>query len=307
MDPKELSYLSAVAKYKGLNKASEAVFITPSALSKYISNLESKYQVKLFDRVGKQFILTYAGERYIYWLEQQVDIQYRLENEMLDIAESRAGRFKVGIPTNFTTQYFIANVASEFQKKYSNVEIDIIEKPGHDICKLQAENRLDFSLAAIDTMITNINYQYLFNEEVGIVTKKEDPLVKKAVHKSGFKYPWIPIELLKNRPFAFPEEQQQMNSIIANIIYDSDIHIIPRIRTSTVISQMDCVLHGNTLAIMPETLVQLGEHSEHLTMLSFGNRPVSRKWMLFYHKDHFISSLLKELMDLTIKKYNNIL
>lgn len=307
MDLKELTYIAAIAKYNSLSKASEAVFITPSALSKFISNLESRYKIKIFDRVGKQFTLTYAGERYLYWLEQQAKILEKMETEISDIADARDGKFKIGIPTTCTTQYYIENVAAVFQKKYPNIELDIIESYGNDLCKLQGDNQLDYSLGVIDNITENIIFQYLFDEEIGIAIKKDDPLAKKAIKKNGFKYPWISINSIEKRPFVFPHDFQQMSFVIADIFRSAGINLKPQIRSSTAMSQIDCVAYGNVLAIVPETLVRLGWYNDQLTLLSFGDKPLLRRWTLFYHKDHFISKPLKELMDLTIEKYKNIL
>lgn len=47
--------------------AAEELFISPSALSVYISNLEKYLGVRLFERTGrgKAFVLTSIGEEYV--------------------------------------------------------------------------------------------------------------------------------------------------------------------------------------------------------------------------------------------------
>ena len=65
MNVKEQQYVCELARCRNLTKAAQNLFISQPALSIYISNLENSLGVKLFERIGKSFILTYAGERYV--------------------------------------------------------------------------------------------------------------------------------------------------------------------------------------------------------------------------------------------------
>ena len=62
MNLKEQEYVCALAENGTITAAAKELFISQPALSIYINNLEKSLGVQLFERVGKQFILTYAGE-----------------------------------------------------------------------------------------------------------------------------------------------------------------------------------------------------------------------------------------------------
>ena len=62
---RNVEYILEVARCGGITRAAENLFITPSALSKYVIALEDQLQVKLFHRIGKSFVPTKAGEYYI--------------------------------------------------------------------------------------------------------------------------------------------------------------------------------------------------------------------------------------------------
>ncbi|MGN8762742.1 LysR family transcriptional regulator [Oribacterium sp. HCP3S3_B9] len=65
MNLKEQQYVCTLARCRNLSRAAEALFISPSALSVYISNLEKNLGVPLFKRVGKEksFVLTSIGDQ----------------------------------------------------------------------------------------------------------------------------------------------------------------------------------------------------------------------------------------------------
>ena len=55
---KSIEYILEVARCRGITKAAENLFITPSALSKYIISKERELGLPLFHRVGKEFVPT---------------------------------------------------------------------------------------------------------------------------------------------------------------------------------------------------------------------------------------------------------
>lgn len=50
MDLKHLEYLLEIAKYENISQAAKHLYVTASALSKYLNNLEQKLKLPLFIR-----------------------------------------------------------------------------------------------------------------------------------------------------------------------------------------------------------------------------------------------------------------
>ena len=75
---KTIKYVLEVARCGGIAKAARNLFITPSALSKYIIQKEDELGVKLFARDGNKFTLTYPGERYVEMLREAENLQEKM-------------------------------------------------------------------------------------------------------------------------------------------------------------------------------------------------------------------------------------
>lgn len=75
MDFRELSYITAIAKYQNITKAAEALYISQPSLSKFLSNTESELGLKLFVRADKKYIPTYTGKRYLEYAHQILEIK----------------------------------------------------------------------------------------------------------------------------------------------------------------------------------------------------------------------------------------
>ena len=65
MNLKEQQYVCTLARCQTISKAAEELYISPSALSVYISNLEKYLGISLFLRTGRSFVLTPIGEEYV--------------------------------------------------------------------------------------------------------------------------------------------------------------------------------------------------------------------------------------------------
>lgn len=80
MNLKEQQYVCALARCQSLSRAAEELFISPSALSVYISNLEKYLGVRLFERTGrgKAFVLTSIGEEYVVRAEKMLGAEGRI-------------------------------------------------------------------------------------------------------------------------------------------------------------------------------------------------------------------------------------
>ena len=79
MNLKEQQYVCTLARCQSLSRAAEELFISPSALSVYISNLEKYLGVRLFERTGrgKAFVLTSIGEEYVVRAEKMLELNLR--------------------------------------------------------------------------------------------------------------------------------------------------------------------------------------------------------------------------------------
>ena len=70
MNPRASQYIQTLAQFGSITRAAGHLYITPSALSRYISTVEKEVGTQLFSRIGNHFVLTYAGERYVEWCRQ---------------------------------------------------------------------------------------------------------------------------------------------------------------------------------------------------------------------------------------------
>ncbi len=212
---REIEYILEVSKHESILKASKNLFITPSALSKYIKQTEEKYGVRFFDRVGKKFTLTYAGERYLYWLHQQERVITNMENELYNIAGSQSGRIRVGIQSTLA-RFWLNHVLVPFKAAYPDINVELIDDINPEIARMINNNELDFVILQEDnSYLQNTIYQHLVMAHLVVASSKNnDKLQQCSQQKRHHKYPWIPLDKLDGILFVLPSTIQTFVKIL---------------------------------------------------------------------------------------------
>lgn len=88
MDTHTLQAFLAVAEQQSFSKAAERLFLTQSAVSKRIAQLEEQLDSKLFDRIGRTVSMTEAGQAL---LPRARDILLQFDDARRAISNLNAG------------------------------------------------------------------------------------------------------------------------------------------------------------------------------------------------------------------------
>lgn len=79
MNLQQLYYFKKIAECQQYTKAAEELHLTQAALSYAVSNLEQELEVKLFDRKGRNLLLTPCGEAYLACVRDAIQMLDRGE------------------------------------------------------------------------------------------------------------------------------------------------------------------------------------------------------------------------------------
>lgn len=122
MSLRGLRTFCVAARHESFSDAASALFITPSAVSHQIKNLEEELHLKLFDRSARDMRLTGAGEsiyQQIHPLIDQVDaIVGSFKNDVVRSA------IRLSVQPFFASEYFVPRLG-EFTEKHPEIDIQV--------------------------------------------------------------------------------------------------------------------------------------------------------------------------------------
>ena len=116
-----LRTLDAISKLGNMHAASEAMNVTPSAVSHQLRNLEEMLNIKLVRRAGRRTELTSAGNRYLTQIRKALEM---IEAASHPMDEEPNGRLRINCPSGFGN-YWLVPELREFTHLYPNVSVEV--------------------------------------------------------------------------------------------------------------------------------------------------------------------------------------
>lgn len=173
---KQLRYLAALDEYRHFGKAAAACFVSQSAFSIAIREVESLLGVRLFDRTNKKVVVTKMG--------QEVAVQARLCLRDLDALVEVArrggkpltGRLHLGaIPT--IAPFLFPQVLPSLRKQYPALEVYLKEAVTTQIYDALMAGELDAILVALPYELRNVETVVLFKDYFRLACRRGSKLV----------------------------------------------------------------------------------------------------------------------------------
>ena len=152
-------YVYEVYKERSFTKAAQNLYISQPSLSARIKKIEEIIGEPLFDRSTTPLQLTEVGKVYIEAAEEITQIEQRVENYINDLAGLKTGNLAVGASTLFAA-YVVPSLITQFNQKFPDVHIQLIEGNTAELEEMLGNNALDF-------VIDNYHYDsILYNKEL---------------------------------------------------------------------------------------------------------------------------------------------
>lgn len=123
---KQLRSFIEVVREGGFTQAARTLFISQSAVSKQVAQLEESLGVSLLDRQGSQVNLTAAGKVVLHRAEEMLILRNGLLRELDDLSNLARGELRLGLPMLGSDTLF-AKAFAEYRRLYPNVTIHLLE------------------------------------------------------------------------------------------------------------------------------------------------------------------------------------
>ena len=112
------------AELGSFTEAAMAAGVTPAAVSRSVSRLETRLGVRLFVRTTRQVRLTEGGSRYFEQCRQALGMLVEAEREVTGQQQLPAGRLRISLPTTYG-HYRVLPLLPAFRARYPDVQVDM--------------------------------------------------------------------------------------------------------------------------------------------------------------------------------------
>lgn len=165
MENFRLKVFLSVAKNLSFTKASNELFISQPAITQHIKELESAYNLRLFERQGAKIILTNAGNVLLHYAEKIFSLHHKLDLELGAFNQQSSGILKLGASTTIA-QYVIPSVLSGFHQNFQKVKLSLQSGNTNLITQAVLKGELDLGIVEGKLKLKTLKYEHFISDEV---------------------------------------------------------------------------------------------------------------------------------------------
>lgn len=190
MDLHQLFVFTKVVEHKSFSKAADDIFLSQSTVSSHIQALERTLNVNLFDRVGRENILTPAGERLYQWALKLLLLK---DQAMLDLKEGATelkGMIRIAA-SSVPGQFMIPKMVKLFREQLPKATFHINQSSSKNVAEKVLNGLVDFGILGEKYENDKLCYIPLLKENLVLITSQHSDIVGPVNILDIIKYPFI--------------------------------------------------------------------------------------------------------------------
>lgn len=176
LEIKHLRMISTIAKTQNMTRAADKLFISQSALSQQLKDIESKLNASLFNRTRKKMLLTSIGKIILKTAEHIIETIEETELEITKMVSGDQGELKVGMQCIFCYKW-LPYVMGKFQNKFPNIELVIGNS--NNIFKELDSGKFDLIITGARLDDDHFTHLPLFADHMVCIMPNNHPLTTK--------------------------------------------------------------------------------------------------------------------------------
>ncbi|QXP84409.1 LysR family transcriptional regulator [Methylococcus sp. Mc7] len=179
LELRHLQTLLALVETGTLSKAAARVFLTQSALSHQIKQLEDHYGVALFERKTQPLRLSPAGQRLHSLAGTVMKAVREAERDVARIAQGNSGQLRIAVECH-TCFDWLMPAMDQFREHWPEVELDLVSGFHADPLGLLHEDRAELVVVSEPQAREGVTFHPLFRFEIVGLVSRQHPLAPKA-------------------------------------------------------------------------------------------------------------------------------
>ncbi|MDF2675950.1 MAG: transcriptional regulator, LysR family [Bacillota bacterium] len=280
----------AVCNTNNMTAAAKTLFMSQSAVSQAIAELEKYYDVNLFERLSRKLYITQEGEKLLNYALNITRMNTDLENDMKSLCKK--GFIRIGASVTVGA-YFLPQLITEFKKISPETEIIVFEDNTEKIELMILNSEIDIGLVEGEIVSSDIINEEFMDDELVLICGKNHEFSKLNIIK--------PFQL-EQENFIIREKGSGTRKTFEDIMDKNNLSY----KANWICNNADtiklAVAEGHGISVISKLSVINEVKSNLLLEKKIKGIEFKRKFKLIYHKNKFFTEPINKLMDLCKKK-----
>ncbi|GIN23305.1 LysR family transcriptional regulator [Siminovitchia fordii] len=285
MELRQLNTFRMVASTLNFSRAAEVLNYVPSNVTMQIKALEEELGVRLFDRLGKQLVLTTAGKRFLTHIQSALDKLDEARSVVHD-KENLSGTLTISA-NEVLCAYRLPAIFKLFRSRHPGVRLIFRSVPNQELKQTLFDGTADVVFMLDETILsTRLTVEPLLEETFRLFVAPDHPLAKQPVlqqedfhgevlHEKGCTY-----RTMFDRSF----EKKGIDSIT-----------YLEFQNAEAIKQ--CAISGIGIAFLPEITVEAEVERGDLVALPWQLSDLHVYTHMAWHKEKWLSPIILSFIE----------
>lgn len=295
MNFNQLRIFYSVTKNKSVTLAAKELYLTQPAVSIQIHLLEDDYGVKLFNRSGKGITTTEEGNLLFSYAEKILNLSDETDEALRQIKSLERGKVKIGAGRTIGA-YYLPQLFESFTLKYPNIGIQMDIGSSSQVIEGILSFRNDIGFIGTDYFNKNLVVIPFTKDRLVLITPPDHELTHKKV---------ISYKDLSGQKMIMREKGSGTRELIENELVNR------KVSTETImeLGSNEAIKHaveaGLGVSIISNNVIKREKDLGRVKILHFSNnQDIIMNIYIVYHKDKYLSPLLKSFLNIAKEFYN---
>ena len=286
MTIRHLQIFVAVADCGKMRAAAERLHISQPSVSQAVRELESYYNIKLFERLSQRIYITETGKKLLPYARHIIDSFETMEGFINDTSAGNV--IRVGGSVSVGTRLLPPMIKS-LENEVPDVDVCVIVDNTAAIEGKIQRSELDIAVVEGIVRSDELVKKDIYDDELVLVVGPEHEL---------FNHPGIKLKELTKHALISRESGSVERNQFEQFLLEHDIKMKNKWSCSNTETIKKAVLNGEGIAILSRMVIEKEIAAGEVRVLNVENTRMKRKIKLIYHKNKYISQAMKQFIDI---------
>ncbi|MFT3983604.1 MAG: LysR family transcriptional regulator [Lachnospiraceae bacterium] len=276
----------SVCDNRNMTAAAEKLFISQSAVSQTIAELEGYYGTRLFERFSRKLYLTQAGERLLSYARHMIRMNEDIERDMKALQES--GYIRLGASVTIGTN-ILPELVSVYKQSHPKATVEVFESNTQQIENRILYDRTDIALVEGEIVSKELISTPFMDDELVLICGLKHRFANASV---------IDPQELETEEFIIREEGSGTRKTFEDVLAAHKLSWKASWTCSNADTIKMAVAEGLGISIISKRAVISEVKSGMLCMKEIDGIRFYRTFKIIYHKNKYLTEQMKDFISL---------
>jgi DNA-binding transcriptional LysR family regulator len=269
-----------------MTAAAKELYMSQSAVSQAISELEKYYNIRLFERLSRKLYKTGGGEKLLSYARHIIRMTAEVESDMHSFQEN--GFIRIGASVTVGA-YVLPKLVIDYKQIYSGTDIKVFEDNTEKVENMILGDQIDIGLVEGEISSQDICQIPFMDDELVLICGKEHRF-------AGLTN--IQASELEKEGFIIREQGSGTRKLFEDVMFANHIkfNVIWTCNNADTIKM--AVAEGIGISVISKRAIKSEVESGLINETEIEGIKFNRKFKIIYHKNKYLTKPIKSFLNI---------